>query len=208
MSVLATADLLISGAERDWRDPLLRLEQLFDGNIWEPLSAADNTEVQTAAGCINGARVIAYCTNATRMGGAVSSAGSQRIIEAIETAVRYRCPVIGVWHSGGAKLADGVESMDAVGQMFVAMTRASGRIPQISVVVGPAAGAAAYGPALTDVIVMAPAAYISLTPMSRLAVFRATRTAPHKNERGMTRCGGDAPARESTRGHATVDWQN
>lgn len=163
MSVLATAELLISGAERDWRDPLLRLEQLFDGNICEPLSAADDSEVQTAAGCINGARVIAYCTNATRMGGALGSVGSQRIIEAIETAVRYRCPVIGVWHSGGAKLADGVESMDAVGQMFVAMTRASGRIPQISVLVGPAAGAAAYGPALTDVIIMAPAGRAFIT---------------------------------------------
>jgi acetyl-CoA/propionyl-CoA carboxylase carboxyl transferase subunit len=91
------------------------------------------------------------------MGGALGIEGSRRIVEAIEVAVRERCPVIGVWHSGGAKLADGVESMDGVGQMFAAMTRASGRVPQISVVVGPAAGAAAYGPALTDMIIMAPA---------------------------------------------------
>jgi acetyl-CoA/propionyl-CoA carboxylase carboxyl transferase subunit len=71
--------------------------------------------------------------------------------------------VVGIWHSGGAKLADGVESMDAVGQMFTAITRASGRVPQISVVVGPAAGAAAYGPALTDVIIMAPAGRVFIT---------------------------------------------
>jgi acetyl-CoA/propionyl-CoA carboxylase carboxyl transferase subunit len=146
------------------RDPLLRLEQLFDQSSCELLNHADgDTEVWVAAGRINGAPVIAYCTNATKMGGALGVAGSRRIVEAIEVAVRERRPVIGVWHSGGAKLADGVESMDAVGQIFAAMTRASGRIPQISVVVGPAAGAAAYGPALTDMIIMAPAGRVFIT---------------------------------------------
>lgn len=163
MSILATADLNAVIAERDWRDPMLRLEQLFDERICQPLTAADHPEVQTAAGRIEGARVIAYCTDATKMGGALSTAGADRIIEAIELAVRDRCPVIGIWHSGGAKLADGVESMDAVGRMFAAMTHASGRVPQISVVVGPAAGAAAYGPALTDMIIMAPAGRVFIT---------------------------------------------
>jgi acetyl-CoA/propionyl-CoA carboxylase carboxyl transferase subunit len=163
MSTLATAAPPASSVPRDLRDPLLRLEQLFDGNKCGRLNSADDSEVRTAAGYINGGRVIAYCTDARRMGGAIGIAGSQRIIEAIEIAVRDRCPVIGVWHSGGAKLADGVESMDAVGQMFTAMTRASGRIPQISVVVGPAAGAAAYGPALTDIVVMAPAGRVFIT---------------------------------------------
>ncbi|HEY7142666.1 MAG TPA: carboxyl transferase domain-containing protein [Streptosporangiaceae bacterium] len=163
MSVLASADPRAASTARDVRDPLLRLAQLFDGNEWAPLHPAGDTEVRTAAGRILGARVIAYCTDATRMGGALGAAGSRRIVEAIEVAVRDRCPVIGLWHSGGAKLADGVESMDAVGQMFAAMTRASGRVPQISVVVGPAAGAAAYGPALTDMIIMAPAGRVFIT---------------------------------------------
>jgi len=166
MSVPATADLLAPSSARDLRDPLLRLTQLFDGNDFELLNSADEadvTEVRTAAGRINGARVIAYCTNATKMGGSLGAAGAVRIIEAIEKAVRDSCPVIGVWHSGGAKLADGVESMDGVGQMFAAMTRASGRVPQISVVVGPAAGAAAYGPALTDMIIMAPTGRVFIT---------------------------------------------
>jgi acetyl-CoA/propionyl-CoA carboxylase carboxyl transferase subunit len=56
-----------------------------------------------------------------------------------------------------------VHSLHAVGQVFAAMTRASGRIPQISVVLGPAAGGAAYGPALTDIVIMAPAARIFVT---------------------------------------------
>ena len=162
MSIL-TADLLAPSSERDVRDPSLRLAQLFDGEKCDPLHPAGDHEVWTAAGRINGARVIAYCTDATKMGGALGMAGTQRIIQAIEVAVRDRCPVIGVWHSGGAKLADGVESMNAVGQMFTAMTRASGRIPQISVVVGPAAGAAAYGPALTDIVIMAPGGRVFIT---------------------------------------------
>jgi acetyl-CoA/propionyl-CoA carboxylase carboxyl transferase subunit len=163
MSIPATINLPAPSEEVDFRDPLARLAQLFDGNDCEPLNMADDSEVCTVAGRINGARVIAYCTDARKMGGALGAAGSRRIVEAIEVAVRERSPVIGVWHSGGAKLADGVESMDAVGQMFAAMTHASGRIPQISVVVGPAAGAAAYGPALTDMIIMAPAGRVFIT---------------------------------------------
>jgi acetyl-CoA/propionyl-CoA carboxylase carboxyl transferase subunit len=163
MSMRTTVDLPALGAERDLRDPSLRLRKLFDDNNCELLNAADDSGVRTAVGRINGSRVIAYCTDGTRMGGALGAPGSRHIVAAIESAVRERCPVVGVWHSGGARLADGVESMDAVGRMFAAMTSASGRIPQISVVVGPAAGAAAYGPALTDVIIMAPAGRIFIT---------------------------------------------
>jgi acetyl-CoA/propionyl-CoA carboxylase carboxyl transferase subunit len=163
MSVTATTGVLASGNKRDARDPMIRLAQLFDGVDWEPLDPANDTETKSAVGRINGARIVAYCTDATKMGGALGAAGSRHIVEAIEFAVRQRCPVIGVWHSGGAKLADGVESMDGVGKMFAAMTHASGRVPQISVVVGPAAGAAAYGPALTDMIIMAPSARVFIT---------------------------------------------
>jgi acetyl-CoA/propionyl-CoA carboxylase carboxyl transferase subunit len=163
MPISATADPPVLDVAPDVRDPVTRLLQLFDGNECELLNSADGDEVLAAAGRINGSRVFAYCSDARRMGGALGIAGSRRIVETIEVAVRERCPVIGIWHSGGAKLADGVESMDAVGQMFAAMTHASGRVPQISVVVGPAAGAAAYGPALTDMIIMAPAGRVFIT---------------------------------------------
>jgi acetyl-CoA/propionyl-CoA carboxylase carboxyl transferase subunit len=97
------------------------------------------------------------------MGGAMGVAGCQHIVEAIDAAVRMRAPVIALWHSGGARLAEGVEALDAVGQVFAAMVRASGRIPQLSVVLGPAAGGAAYGPALTDVVIMAPEGRVFVT---------------------------------------------
>ena len=70
---------------------------------------------------------------------------------------------MGIWHSGGARLAEGVRALHAVGLVFEAMIRASGHIPQISVVVGFAAGGAAYGPALTDVVIMAPEGRIFVT---------------------------------------------
>jgi acetyl-CoA/propionyl-CoA carboxylase carboxyl transferase subunit len=84
-------------------------------------------------------------------------------VYAIDVAVRERIPVIGVWHSGGARLAEGVEALDAVGLVFQAMIRASGRVPQISVVLGPAAGGAAYGPALTDLVIMSTAGRVFVT---------------------------------------------
>ena len=90
-------------------------------------------------------------------------AGCRHIVDAIDTAVRERVPVIGLWHSGGARLAEGVEALDGVGQVFAAMVRASGRVPQISVVLGPAAGGAAYGPALTDIVIMAPEGRVFVT---------------------------------------------
>ncbi|MDP9092681.1 MAG: acyl-CoA carboxylase subunit beta [Actinomycetota bacterium] len=149
--------------ERDPRDPELRLEKLFDGGSLKPLRPRDDSGVFAAAGTIDGARVSAFCTDATAMGGAMGAEGCRHIVDAIDAAVRERIPVIGLWHSGGARLAEGVEALHAVGLVFQAMIRASGRVPQISVVLGPAAGGAAYGPALTDLVIMSSGGRIFVT---------------------------------------------
>lgn len=147
----------------DPRRPDVRLAKLLDEGSIDPLHSTDDSGVSAVCGRIDGARVVAYCTDATQMGGAMGMHGCRHIVEGIDTAVRERCPVIGLWHSGGARLADGVEALDGVGRVFAAMIRASGRVPQISVVLGPAAGGAAYGPALTDVVIMAPAGRVFVT---------------------------------------------
>ncbi|MFC4116891.1 acyl-CoA carboxylase subunit beta [Nonomuraea zeae] len=149
--------------EIDARVPALRLARLLDVGTPEPLHPHDDSGVLAVRGEIDGATVYAYCTDATLMGGALGAPGAERIVQAIDAAVAEGAPVIGLWHSGGARLADGVESMDGVGRMFAAMTRASGVVPQISVILGPAAGAAAYGPALTDVIIMTEAGRVFVT---------------------------------------------
>jgi acetyl-CoA/propionyl-CoA carboxylase carboxyl transferase subunit len=89
--------------------------------------------------------------------------GCRHIVDAYDTAIAEQSPIVSIWHSGGARLAEGVGALHAVGLVFEAMIRASGYIPQISVVVGFAAGGAAYGPALTDVIVMAPQSRVFVT---------------------------------------------
>jgi acetyl-CoA/propionyl-CoA carboxylase carboxyl transferase subunit len=152
-----------AAADLDPRDPVARLGALLDEGTVSSLVPNDSSGAWAVRGRIDGARVVAYCTDATKMGGAMGSAGCRHIVTAIETAVRERCPVIGVWHCGGARLAEGVESLDGVGQVFAAMIHASGRVPQISGVVGPAAGGAAYGPALTDVVNMSPQGRVFVT---------------------------------------------
>jgi acetyl-CoA/propionyl-CoA carboxylase carboxyl transferase subunit len=145
-----------AGASRevDPRDPAVRLGRLLDAGPIVPLHAPDASGVRAVRGRIAGRPVYAYCTDATTMGGALGAEGCGHIVSAIDAALRDRVPVVGLWHSGGARLADGVQSLDAVGRMFAAMTRASGRVFQLSVVLGPAAGGAAYGAALTDLVVM------------------------------------------------------
>ncbi|WP_018349429.1 acyl-CoA carboxylase subunit beta [Longispora albida] len=158
-----TTSPVSADAVTDVRDPLPRLEALFDEGTVKPMSPRDDSGVLSVRGEIDGAPVIAYCSDARLMGGAMGTDGCQHIVGAIDSAIRERIPVIGVWHSGGARLAEGVVALDAVGQVFAAMVRASGRVPQISVVLGPAAGGAAYGPALTDIVVMSDTGRIFVT---------------------------------------------
>ncbi|WP_167100546.1 acyl-CoA carboxylase subunit beta [Mycobacterium sp. DL592] len=143
------------GESLDPRDPLLRLRTFFDDDTVELLHERDRSGVLAASGTVNGVRTIAFCTDGTVMGGAMGVEGCQHIVNAYDRAIEEQSPIVGIWHSGGARLAEGVRALHAVGLVFEAMIRASGYIPQISVVVGFAAGGAAYGPALTDVVIMA-----------------------------------------------------
>jgi acetyl-CoA/propionyl-CoA carboxylase carboxyl transferase subunit len=136
-----------------------RLEQLLDDAV--VVEHADGVVV--ARGCIGSSPVLAFATDATVQGGALGEESCRAITAATDAAVRERIPVVGVWHSGGARLREGVSGLDAVGRMFAAQVRASGVVPQVSVVLGPAAGGAAYGPALTDVVVLAPAGRVLVT---------------------------------------------
>ncbi|HYP46334.1 MAG TPA: carboxyl transferase domain-containing protein [Propionibacteriaceae bacterium] len=149
--------------ELDPRNPNFRLEALLDYGSVELITDDDDSGMLAAVGTINGCRVVAFCSDATVMGGAMGVQGCDVVVRAYERAMADRVPIIGIWHSGGARLAEGVLSLHAVGQIFHAMTQASGKIPQISLVLGFAAGGAAYGPALTDVVILAPEGRIFVT---------------------------------------------
>src|SRR5271166_2709951 len=138
------------------RDPCARLAALFDPGTLELLPADEDERsgVVAGVGLVHGAGAVAFASDARVQGGAMGSAGCAAIVGAYAEALSRGVPIVGLWHSGGARLAESVASLHAVGTVFAAMTRASGRIPQISVVLGPAAGGAAYGPALTDIVIL------------------------------------------------------
>ena len=149
--------------ELDPRNPNYRLQALLDEGSMELITPDDDSGMLAAVGTIEGCRVVAFCSDATVMGGAMGVQGCDVVVRAYERAMADRVPILGIWHSGGARLAEGVLSLHAVGRIFHAMTQASGKIPQISIVLGFAAGGAAYGPALTDLVILAPEGRIFVT---------------------------------------------
>jgi acetyl-CoA/propionyl-CoA carboxylase carboxyl transferase subunit len=149
--------------EQDPRNPVTRLTALLDPGTLELITPDDLSGMLAVRGTISGAPVVAFCSDATVMGGAMGDQGCEVVVKAYQVARSEELPIIGLWHSGGARLAEGVLSLHAVGKIFFEMTQASGKIPQISVVLGPAAGGAAYGPALTDIVVLGPEGRIFVT---------------------------------------------
>ena len=136
-----------------------RLAALLDN--WQVLKAVDGVVVAT--GSIRGTDVVAFATDPLRQGGALGVDGCRAIAAVTDHAVAHGLPIVGIWQSGGARLREGVDALDAVARVFAAQTRASGRVPQLSVVLGAAAGGAAYGPALTDIVIMGPAGRLFVT---------------------------------------------
>ena len=145
------------------RDPEVRLETLFDPGTMRLLTPHDASGALAATGEIGGTLAAAFASDPRAQGGALGSAGCAAIVAVYDEAVAQGVPVIGLWHSGGARLREGVESLHAIGIVFAAMTRASGVVPQISVVLGAAAGGAAYGPALTDLVILSEQGRIFVT---------------------------------------------
>ena len=136
-----------------------RLDDLLDS--WTEGQQADGVVV--GRGFIQGCEVIAFATDASIQGGALGADSCLAIAQATDLAVSLGLPIVGIWHSGGARLREGVAGLHGVALVFAAQVRASGRIAQLSLVLGPAAGGAAYGPALTDVIVLGPQGRVFVT---------------------------------------------
>ncbi|MEU0571995.1 carboxyl transferase domain-containing protein [Nonomuraea sp. NPDC005983] len=160
-SLLST--VVEQAGDADPRDPFLRLASFFDPGTLTLLAPADRSGVLAGIGKAMGVTAVAFASDPRVQGGAMGTEGCEHIVHAYDLAVRRGLPIVGLWHSGGARLAEGVGSLHAVGTVFAAMTRASGVVPQLSVVFGPAAGGAAYGPALTDLVIMSDQGRIFVT---------------------------------------------
>ena len=110
--------------------------------------------VITGYGCIDGRTVYVYAQDFTVLGGALGEVHSRKICRVMDMAVRDGAPVIGLIDSGGARIQEGVHSLGGYGEIFRRNAQYSGIIPQISLMLGPCAGGAAYSPALTDILIM------------------------------------------------------
>ncbi|MEE3315212.1 MAG: acyl-CoA carboxylase subunit beta, partial [Treponema sp.] len=108
--------------------------------------------VITGFGKINGKKVAVYAQDFTVQGGSLGKVHGQKIAELIEKAIDARCPVIGLNDSGGARIQEGVDALCGYGDLFYQNVRASGTVPQISIIAGPCAGGAVYSPGITDFI--------------------------------------------------------
>ncbi|MCA9497353.1 MAG: acyl-CoA carboxylase subunit beta [Nanoarchaeota archaeon] len=110
--------------------------------------------VVTGYGTIDGKRVFLYSQDFSSHGGTLGSVHSQKIKNIIELAIKSGSPVIGLFDSGGARIEEGIEALDGFGKIFSSNVKANGIIPQISIILGPCAGGAAYSPGLTDFVFM------------------------------------------------------
>ncbi|MFC1926496.1 acyl-CoA carboxylase subunit beta [Chloroflexota bacterium] len=146
-----------------------RLDRLFDpGSFHEldmfishrcthfdmPETSIPAEGVVTGYGTVNGRQVCAYSQDFTSRGGTLGEMHAKKICKVMDLAVRNGIPVVGINDSGGARIQEGVDALSGYGSIFFRNSCASGVIPQISAIMGPAAGGAVYSPALTDWIFM------------------------------------------------------
>ncbi|RLD01556.1 MAG: methylmalonyl-CoA carboxyltransferase, partial [Chloroflexota bacterium] len=110
--------------------------------------------VITGKGTIDGRPVYIFAQDFTVMGGSVGKIHGKKIANIMDLAYQNGAPLIGLNDSGGARIQEGVNSLAAYGEIFFRNVRASGVIPQISIILGPCAGGAVYSPAITDFVFM------------------------------------------------------
>ena len=139
------------------RDSFFEIKSLVESNCHD-FGVSDKhikgDGVITGFGRINGRPVAIFAQDFTQLGGSLGLAHAKKIADIMDKALEAKIPVIGLLDSGGARIQEGVSSLDGYGEIFYRNVKASGVIPQISVILGHCAGGAVYSPALTDFIFM------------------------------------------------------
>ncbi|MGI8642515.1 MAG: acyl-CoA carboxylase subunit beta [Thermomicrobiales bacterium] len=110
--------------------------------------------VVTGFGEVDGRKVAIFSQDFTVFGGSLGEAFAEKVVKIMDLAERYGCPIIGINDSAGARIQEGVEGLAGYGDVFFRNVRASGVVPQLSIIAGPCAGGAVYSPAMTDFIFM------------------------------------------------------
>lgn len=110
--------------------------------------------VTTGYGTVDGRLVYAFAQDFTVAGGSLGEMHAKKICKVMKLSMTMGAPFVGLNDSGGARIHEAVDALSGYGEIFLLNTRASGVVPQISVIMGPCAGGAVYSPALTDFIFM------------------------------------------------------
>ncbi|MEP6599545.1 MAG: acyl-CoA carboxylase subunit beta [Actinomycetota bacterium] len=110
--------------------------------------------VVTGYGTVDGRPVCVFSQDVTVFGGSLGEVYGEKIVKVLDFALKNGCPIIGINEGGGARIQEGVVSLGLYGDIFYRNVQASGVIPQISLIMGAAAGGHVYSPALTDFIIM------------------------------------------------------
>lgn len=134
-----------------------RIDMLLDDETFQEIELVKDRHydgVIMGSGEISGKKVFLYVQDFTYKGGTLGRYHGRKISYLLDMAMKQKCPVIGVIDSGGARIQEGVKALAKYGDIFYRNTKASGFIPQISVIVGPCAGGAVYSPGITDFIFM------------------------------------------------------
>jgi len=105
-------------------------------------------------GTIAGCKVALFAQDFTFKGGSLGKRHAEKICKIMDLAIKVGCPIIGILDSGGARIDEGIHALAGYGSVFMRNVKASGVIPQISLILGPCAGGAVYSPALTDFVFM------------------------------------------------------
>ncbi len=110
--------------------------------------------IVTGIGKIHGRNVCVFSQDFTVLGGSLGHAHAMKICKLLDLATANGVPVIGLCDSGGARIQEGVDSLGGYAEIFWRNVQASGKVPQISAILGPCAGGAVYSPAITDFVFM------------------------------------------------------
>jgi len=110
--------------------------------------------VITGTGTVDGRPVAVYSHDFTVFGGSLGEVYGEKIVKVMDHAMKVGCPVVGINDGGGARIQEGVVALGLFAEIFFRNVRSSGVIPQISLIMGPAAGGAVYSPAVTDFTLM------------------------------------------------------
>jgi len=139
------------------KDSFVELDLLVEhrcNNFGMDKVKAPGEGVVTGYGTINERLIYVFAQDFTVIGGSLGEMHAKKICKVLDMAMKMGAPCIGINDSGGARIQEGVDSLSGYGQLFYRNTIASGVIPQISIIVGPAAGGAVYSPAIMDFVFM------------------------------------------------------